>query len=127
MGVLLLYHIPTFRSTRPLWLYYELEALYKDRSERIGFPSLRIRKLDIETFRTNKPADLMALNPNGKIPVLVDGDVTMFDSNAILNYILDCYDCDKILSPKDRGKVHECEREAARAKKNTWLEPFIPC
>ena len=28
-----------------------------------------------------------ALNPNGKLPVLVDGDATVFDSNAILLYL----------------------------------------
>jgi len=33
-----------------------------------------------------KPAYL-AVNPNGKVPAIVDGDVTMFDSNAILLYL----------------------------------------
>lgn len=31
--------------------------------------------------------DYLALNPNGKVPALVDGDVTVFDSNAILLYL----------------------------------------
>jgi GST-like protein len=31
--------------------------------------------------------DYLALNPNGKVPALVDGDVTIFDSNAILLYL----------------------------------------
>ena len=26
----------------------------------------------------------LAINPNGKVPAIVDGDVTVFDSNAIL-------------------------------------------
>jgi GST-like protein len=30
-----------------------------------------------------------AINPNGKVPVIVDGDVTVFDSNAILLYLAD--------------------------------------
>ncbi|NQW02081.1 MAG: glutathione S-transferase N-terminal domain-containing protein [Rhodospirillales bacterium] len=34
----------------------------------------------------HKPA-FMALNPNAKVPVIVDGDVTVFDSNAILLYL----------------------------------------
>lgn len=29
----------------------------------------------------------LALNPNGKVPAIVDGDVTVFDSNAILLYL----------------------------------------
>jgi len=32
-------------------------------------------------------ADFLAMNPNAKVPVIVDGDVTVFDSNAILFYL----------------------------------------
>ena len=32
-------------------------------------------------------AALTALNPNAKVPVIVDGDTTVFDSNAILLYL----------------------------------------
>ena len=31
--------------------------------------------------------EFMALNPNAKVPVIVDGDVTVFDSGAILIYL----------------------------------------
>src|SRR5258708_19415546 len=33
-----------------------------------------------------KPA-FLAINPNAKTPAIVDGDVTVFDSNAILLYL----------------------------------------
>lgn len=29
----------------------------------------------------------LAVNPNGKVPAIIDGDVTVFDSNAILLYL----------------------------------------
>ena len=32
-------------------------------------------------------ADYLAINPNAKVPAIVDGDVTVFDSNAILLYL----------------------------------------
>ena len=32
-------------------------------------------------------AGVLAINPNGKTPAIVDGDVTVFDSNAILLYL----------------------------------------
>jgi GST-like protein len=31
--------------------------------------------------------EYLAINPNGKVPAIVDGDVTVFDSNAILLYL----------------------------------------
>lgn len=31
--------------------------------------------------------EFLAINPNGKVPVIIDGDVTVFDSNAILLYL----------------------------------------
>src|SRR5690242_5445432 len=31
--------------------------------------------------------DYLAINPNAKVPAIVDGDVTMFDSNAIVLYL----------------------------------------
>lgn len=38
-------------------------------------------------------ADFIALNPNAKVPVLVDGDATVFDSNAILLYLAEKTGC----------------------------------
>ena len=31
--------------------------------------------------------DFLAINPNGKVPAIIDGDTTVFDSNAILLYL----------------------------------------
>ena len=81
-----LYHIPGWRSTRVLWMFYELEALYKQNP---SFPELDLELLDPDTFRVAKPAEFLALNPNGKIPVLIDGEVIMFDGCAICNYLLE--------------------------------------
>lgn len=36
-----------------------------------------------------KTARYLAINPNGKIPALVDGDVVLFESGAILEYLAD--------------------------------------
>jgi GSH-dependent disulfide-bond oxidoreductase len=42
--------------------------------------------VDTRKGEQHAPA-LTALNPNAKVPVIVDGDVTVFDSNAILLYL----------------------------------------
>jgi GST-like protein len=52
-----------------------------------------------------KPA-FLALNPNAKVPVIVDGDVRVFDSNAILLYLAE--KTGKFLpegGPKARGEL----------------------
>ena len=38
-----------------------------------------------------KHADVLAANPKGQVPVLVDGDLTLFDSTVILEYLEDAY------------------------------------
>jgi len=42
--------------------------------------------VDTRAGDQHKP-DFVAINPNGKVPVIVDGDVTVFDSNAILLHL----------------------------------------
>jgi GST-like protein len=54
----------------------------------------------------HKP-DFLKVNPNGKVPAIVDGDATVFDSNAILLYLAEktgkFLPSDK--SPKARGEL----------------------
>ncbi|MBX9930217.1 MAG: glutathione S-transferase N-terminal domain-containing protein [Methylobacterium sp.] len=53
--------------------------------EELGLP---YEPVAIDTRKGDQFApDFLALNPNGKVPVIVDGDVTVFDSNAILLYL----------------------------------------
>jgi len=42
--------------------------------------------VDTRAGDQHKP-DFVAINPNGKVPVIVDGDTTVFDSNAILMHL----------------------------------------
>ena len=51
-----------------------------------------------------------AINPNGKVPVIVDGDVTVFDSNAILLYLAD-----------KTGKFLPVNTPAARGQLYSWM------
>jgi glutathione S-transferase len=39
------------------------------------------------SFGGNRDADFLRMNPSGLIPVILDGDVTMFESNAIVRYL----------------------------------------
>ena len=42
-------------------------------------------------FGGNDTPDYLARNPNGKIPVLIDGDHVIYESNAIVRYLVDQY------------------------------------
>ncbi len=57
----------------------------------------------------HKP-DYLAVNPNAKVPAIVDGDVTVFDSNAILLYLAE--KTGKFLPPKG---------DKARGELLSWL------
>jgi len=53
--------------------------------EESGLP-YELMPVDTRKGEQFKPA-FLAINPNGKTPAIVDGDVTVFDSNAILLYL----------------------------------------
>src|SRR5215472_14750503 len=52
----------------------------------------------------------LAINPNGKVPVIVDDGVTVFDSNAILLYLAE-----------KTGKFLPANTPANRAELLSWL------
>ena len=55
--------------------------------EEIGVPYEPIR-LDVQK-REHEQAEYKRLNPNGRIPTLVDGDFTIFETAAICQYLAD--------------------------------------
>lgn len=60
---------------------------------------------------TIKP-EFLAINPYGKIPAFVDGDIRLFESSAICTYLADKH-ADKGLIPK--------EGTPERAQYNQWV------
>ena len=64
--------------------------------EEAGLPYEPI-PVDARRGDQHKP-EFLAVNPNAKVPAIVDGDVTVFDSNAILLYLAE--KTGKFLPPK---------------------------
>lgn len=56
-------------------------------------------------------ASFLKVNPNAKVPAIVDGDATVFDSNAILLYLGD----------KTKRFVPDVSQAAARGEMLSWL------
>jgi glutathione S-transferase len=71
------HHLNNSRSQRILWLLEELGADYE----------LRRYERDRETMLA--PPELKRVHPLGKSPVITDGDVTVAESGAILEYLVE--------------------------------------
>jgi len=52
----------------------------------------------------HKSPEFLRLNPNGKLPTLVDGDFVLWESNAILLYLAD--QAGKLLPKDSKGRAH---------------------
>ena len=86
-----LYGNPRSRAMRCLWMLEETGQPYQliEKSTRAD---------DLQT------AEYIGLNPNARIPTLVDGDVTLWESMAINIYLAQKYDGPLHLAgPKDLG------------------------
>lgn len=66
------------------------------------------------TFGKVKEAAYLALNPNGLVPTLQDGDFTLWESHAILRYLFGRY---------GKAPTHP-EDPATRARADQWTEWF---
>jgi len=70
-----IYYAPNTRAVRIVWLFEELGLPYELEHMKLGDPAMRA------------PAYL-AIHPLGRVPALTDGDVTIYESGAIVEYVL---------------------------------------
>ena len=64
-------------------------------------------------YSPKNPA-VLAANPKGQVPVLVDGDLVLYDSTVIIEYLEDAYPAPSLFpkEPKARAKCRLLELEA---------------
>jgi glutathione S-transferase len=77
--MLTVHHLNNSRSQRVLWLLEELGVPYE------------IVKYERDAKTSLAPAALRAIHPLGKSPVVTDNGITLAESSAILEYILEKY------------------------------------
>ena len=77
---------------------------------------LDVERLDVGgAFGGNDTPAFLAMNPMGRVPVMQDGDLTLFESQAILRYLAAEYGCDAVWHPSPRARaVHDMWMEWAK-------------
>lgn len=81
------HHLNNSRSQRVLWLLEELGVPYE---------VVRYQR-DARTMLA--PSELRAIHPLGKSPVITDGDVTVAESGAIIEYLVGRYGNGRLIPP----------------------------
>ena len=94
------HHLNNSRSQRILWLLEELGLPYE----------IRRYRRDPQTMLA--PPELRAVHPLGKSPVLTDGELTLAESGAIVEYLADRYAA---------GTLVPAHGTPARLRCNYWL------
>ena len=99
-AMLTIHHLNNSRSLRMLWLLEELGQPYE----------IKQYRRDGQTHRA--PAELTLIHPLGKSPVITDGDITVAESGAIVEYLVDTY---------GHGRLKPAVGTAARREYTYWL------
>ncbi len=98
--MLVVHHLNDSRSQRILWLLEELGAPYE------------IKPYARDATTRLAPPELKQVHPLGKSPVITDGDITIAESGAIVDYIQRKYGAGRLGPPAG---------EAASEKYKEWL------
>ena len=88
-----LYSWPSSSGTRIAWALEELGVPYE-------YVELDAKKLE------HQAPQYLAINPHGKVPGLTDGELTFFESGAMLLYLGDKHGVAKQLWPAGAGQAH---------------------
>lgn len=101
--MLILHFAPNSRASRIMWLLEELELPYE------------LNRMDFHP-KDLKSDEHRARHPLGRVPVLDDGDISIYESGAIVEYILERHkkgglkpDVDSPLFPEYLQWFHYCE------------------
>ena len=77
-------------------------------------------------FRATDAPEFLALNPNGLVPVLIDGGVVLWESNTIIRYLAGRHGRDDLLptEPAARAAIEQWMDWQAGDFNNSWRYAF---
>ena len=99
--MIVVHHLNNSRSQRVVWLLEELAIPYE------------VKRYQRDAKTMLAPPELRQVHPLGKSPVLTDGDITVAESGAIVEYLLDTYDT--------AGRFRPAVGTPERRRYNYWL------
>lgn len=85
--MIVVHHLNNSRSQRVLWLLEELGLGYE------------IKRYQRDPKTMLAPPELRAVHPLGKSPVISDGSLTLAESGAIVEYLVDQYGHGRLIPP----------------------------
>ena len=91
--MIVVHHLNNSRSQRVLWLLEELGVPYE------------VKRYQRDAKTMLAPPELRAVHPLGKSPVITDGNITLAESGAILEYLVSRYDNGNLV-PKEKTPEH---------------------
>jgi glutathione S-transferase len=85
--MVVVHHLNNSRSQRVLWLLEELGVPYE------------VKRYERDAKTMLAPPSLLAVHPLGKSPVIADGAITVAESGAIVEYLVDKYGAGRLIPP----------------------------
>ncbi len=86
-AMIIVHHLNNSRSQRVLWLLEELGVAYE------------VKRYQRDAKTMLAPPALLAVHPLGKSPIIVDGTVTLAESGAIIEYLVDRHGGGRLIPP----------------------------
>ena len=85
--MIVVHHLNNSRSQRVLWLLEELDIPYE------------VKRYERDVTTMLAPPELRAVHPLGKSPVITDGNVTVAESGAIMEYLVERHGQGRLAPP----------------------------
>lgn len=102
--MIVVHHLNNSRSQRVLWLLEELGLDYE------------IKRYERDPKTMLAPASLRAVHPLGKSPVITDGELTLAESGAIIEYLVERYG-----ASEGKGQLAPAAGTPAYLRYRYWL------